>query len=130
MIVVDASAVVAYLENVPLGSGEIARQRFTGDELHVPHLLDVGVPHALRSLLLRGVLSPKRAGDAIENLPELPVIRYPHYPLAPRVWALRHNLTAYDATYVALAEELQAPLITLDRGMRDAPGHGALVEVL
>ena len=95
----DASAVVAYLANFPAGSGQLARRRFTGEELHAPHLLDVEVSHA-------------------------------HYPLAPRVWALRHNLTAYDATYVALAEELGLRLITFDRRIREAPGHQAVVEVL
>ncbi len=98
--------------------------------MHAPHLLDVEVTQALRrSVALHG-LSVSRAEEALQDLMDLRVRRYPHTPFLRRIWALRDNLTSYDALYVALAEALGATLLTCDTKVAAAPGHGARVEVI
>jgi len=98
--------------------------------LHAPHLIDVEVAQTLRRYVTTGQLASMRGREALEDLGELPLRRYPHAPLLPRVWELRSNLTAYDATYIALAEEIGAPLLTADRRLASAPGNRARIEVL
>jgi predicted nucleic acid-binding protein len=93
------------------------------------HLLDVEFGQVLRRLVRQGTLTPRRAVEAIEDMAALRIARYPPVLLLQRIWRLRQNLSAYDAAYVALAEELQAPLITRDRRIAAAPGHAAAVEV-
>ena len=128
---IDAAAAVAYLVDIPPGCFTKVHQRIRAEPvLHAPHLLDVEVAHTLRHLVLQRVLPPADAQAALVELMDLPLTRYAHYPLLSRVWQLRHNLTAYDAMYVALAEALDVPLLTLDAALRDAPGHQANVEVL
>ena len=92
-------------------------------------LLDVEFAQVLRRLVRQGSLTPKRAGEAIEDMAALRITRYAPVLLLQRIWRLRQNLSAYDAAYVALAERLQAPLITRDQRMAAAPGHTASVEV-
>ncbi len=130
MIVIDASAEVAVLLNVG-PEVEAIRERIArpGETLHVPHLFDIEVLHALRGLSLRGNVSPQRARLAVSRLRDTQLARYPHTPLTWRIWELRENLTAYDAAYVALAEALGAPLITLDARLARASGIRAAVEV-
>ena len=101
-----------------------------GETLHAPHLIDLEVTQVLRRLINRGLLSPLRGDEALSDLVAFPIQRYPHDMLLHRVWALRHNLTAYDAAYVALAEELDHPLLTHDRKMASAEGHTAKIEVI
>lgn len=129
MIVLDASAALAWL----LGSGTAGpiseRIERPGETLHAPHLFHVEVLHALRRHALRGLLSPARGVEALEDLLDVDVALYPHAPLAVRIWELRENVTAYDAAYVALAEALDAPLITSDARLARASGHNAKVEV-
>ena len=93
------------------------------------HLIDTEVLHALRRMTMNGAISDERAMDARSDFADLTLVRYPHQPLSDRVWALRHNLTAYDATFIALAETLDAPLITCDARLASAPGHTARVEL-
>jgi predicted nucleic acid-binding protein len=100
------------------------------ESLHAPYLLDVEVAQVLRRYAARGELAPDRGATALGILAVLPLSRYPHEPLLPRIWSLRANLTAYDAAYVALAEGLGATLITRDRRLGAAAGHRATVEVL
>lgn len=76
-----------------------------------------------------GQVTPERADEAREDLADLALERYPHLGLIERMWQLRHNLTVPDAAYVALAEALEAPLVTADARIAIAPAHGALVEV-
>lgn len=98
-------------------------------DLHGPHLVDTEVLHALRRMLINDAISDERAQNARIDFAELALVRYPHQPLSDRVWALRHNLTAYDATFVALAEALAAPLITCDARLASVPGHAARIEL-
>lgn len=130
MIVVDASAEVAVLLNVgPEVEGIRNRIARPGETLHVPHLFDVEVLHALRGLSLRGTVSPERSRLALSRLSDTQFTRYPHTTLMGRIWELRENLTAYDAAYVALAEALDAPLVTTDARLAQASGIRAAVEV-
>jgi predicted nucleic acid-binding protein len=83
----------------------------------------------LRRLVREGTLTSKRAEEAIEDLAALRITRYAPVLLLQRIWRLRQNLSVYDAAYVALAEKLQAPLITRDQRIAAAPGHTAKIEV-
>jgi predicted nucleic acid-binding protein len=131
VIVLDASAIVEWL--LQLAKAEAVEARAFSDVIsqrHVPHLLDVEVAQALRRLVAANTVPASRAEQALEDLADLSLIRYPHDWLLDRIWELRHNLTAYDATYVALAEALDMPLVTCDSRIKDAPGHDARVEVI
>lgn len=132
MIVLDASAAVALLLDTPLSAATALRERIRrpGESLHVPHLIDLEVTQVLRRFVLRRELPAERARDALLDLADLPLLRYPHQPFVSRIWDLRENLTAYDACYVALAEVLDAPLLTLDAAMQRAAGPSATVEVV
>lgn len=133
MIVVDASAVMALLLALPAAE-HIERQIAAHDyALHAPHLLDVEILSALRRAVAGGEASAGRAGEALEDLLVLPLERYPHDVLARRTWALRDNFSAYDATYVALAETLTgegAPLLTVDGRLARAAREHTAVNVL
>jgi predicted nucleic acid-binding protein len=128
VLVVDTSALLGALVGRDPAEGLIKRLADDGD-LHVPHLLDIEVLHALRRLAARGELSEDRASDARADFRDLALVRYPHVGLSDRIWELRHNLTAYDAAYVALAETLEVPLVTCDRRLSEAAGHTAQVEL-
>jgi predicted nucleic acid-binding protein len=97
--------------------------------LHAPHLLDLEVLQVLRRVAQQGVVSKTRADEAVHDLLDLRLTRYPHHVLLSRVWQLRHNLSAYDAAYVALAEKLDAPVITRDSRLASTSGHGAAIEL-
>lgn len=130
MIVVDASAVVEIL--LKHEAGLLLRRRLTeaGETLHAPHLLDVEIAHALRRYERRRELSADRAREAFALLSQMRVSRYPHGPFLARMWELRRNLTAYDAAYIALAEGLDATLVTHDAKLASAPGHNAQIDVI
>jgi predicted nucleic acid-binding protein len=128
VLVLDTSAVVAALVARPSNQALVDRLRADGD-LHAPHLLDVELLHALRRLVLSGQLSEDRAADVRTDFADLTVVRYGHAHLADRAWELRSNLTAYDATFVALAETLNVPLITCDARLAGTPGNNAVVEL-
>jgi predicted nucleic acid-binding protein len=127
--VVDASVLVQYLTRGERGeAAEIA----IGQEqwLWVPALIDAEVGNALRRQMLNGEISPAAAHKAFRELRELDLQRIPHDALAERAWQLRDNVTFYDALYVALAEELGAPLLTTDRHLARAPGLAGRVELI
>ena len=130
MIVPDASVLVDLLR----GSGDmevlIDRLFASRETLHVPHVVDLEVAQALRGSLLRGQAEPDRAAQALADLSDLPLHRYPHTRLLERVWELRDDLTVYDASYVALAEVLEAPLVTRDARLARAGGHRANIELI
>jgi predicted nucleic acid-binding protein len=128
VIVVDASALIEVLLNTPSGS-RITQRLFEGQEtLHAPCLLDIEVVQVLRRYALAGELNATRGLQAIEDLSDFPLTRYPHDLFLPRIWELRHNVTAYDAAYIALAEALDAPLLTRDARLASAAGHHATIE--
>ncbi|HEV2136720.1 MAG TPA: type II toxin-antitoxin system VapC family toxin [Terracidiphilus sp.] len=129
MIVLDASAAVDWLLQTPAGQRIEKRIYAHNDTLHTIHLLDVEFVQVMRRLVRDGTLTPRRAEEAIEDLAALRVTRYAPVLLLKRIWQLRQNLSAYDAAYVALAEELKAPLITRDSRIAAAPGHAAAIEV-
>jgi predicted nucleic acid-binding protein len=129
VIVLDASAVVELVLGSQRGATVRARVQRPDESLHAPHLLDVEVVSVLRRYQISGELSAEDGREALADLAGLDITRYPHHPLLPRVWELRTFVTAYDAVYLALAEVLEAPLLTLDRRLARARGHGAQVEV-
>lgn len=129
MIVVDASALLEVLLRTPRGVRLEDRLLGAGESLHAPHLIDVEVAQVLRRLAAAGELAAERGLEALTDLAAWPLSRYAHEPLLERVWQLRRNVTAYDAVYLALAEALEAPLVTCDRRLAAAPGHEARVEV-
>lgn len=129
MIVVDASILVTALaDDGP--DGERTRRRLGGERLAAPHLIDVEVVSAWRRLAAAGHLGERRAGFARADLRTLPIMRVPHAPLLERCWELRANLTTYDAAYVALAELMDAPLLTADVKLAATPGPTCTIEVL
>ena len=130
MIVVDASALLEFLLQTPLGTRVEARLFRDEDEFHSPHLLDVEVTQALRRLVRAGEVSADRAAAAIEDLIELDLHRHAHLDLLTRAWKLRGNMTAYDAMYVALAEALDATVVTCDTPIANASGRRARMEVV
>ena len=129
MIVIDASAVVEVLLLTPAGLALGARLFEQPSMLHAPELLDVEVAQIVRHYERLGDLSADRGERVIEDLSDLPIERYGHRPLLPRIWELRSNLTAYDAAYVALAEALDATFLTRDARLARGP-HRARVEVV
>ena len=130
MIVVEASAMLEVLLGTATGALVEDRLLTGGESLHAPHLLDVEVAQVLRRYAAAGELTPERGREALMDLVDFPIHRYPHDVLLPRIWELRHNVTAYDAAYVALAEILAAPLVTCDARLAAAPRHAAKIEVL
>jgi len=130
LIVVDASVALEVLLNTSAASRIVQRLSLRRSSLHAPHLIDLEVAHALRRLDRSGQLPEARCSQAVSNLAELKITRYPHLPLLARIWQLRHNLSAYDAAYVALAEALDAPLLTRDAFLASAPAHHAQIELI
>jgi len=130
LIVVDASVLVDLLRRFE-DRGAIENRLLRGDEnLHAPHLVDLEITHALRRFVLIGDMPPARAEEALEDLADIRIDRYPHSVLLPRIWELRDSLTAYDAAYVALAEALEAPLVTRDARLARTRGHRARIELV
>jgi predicted nucleic acid-binding protein len=130
VIVIDASALLEVLLNTP-AAGKVTDRLFAGnDTLHAPHLIDLEVAQVLRHYTHSGEMDAQRSEQALEDLADLAINRYPHDLFLFRIWALRRNLTAYDAAYVALAEALDAPLITRDGALARASGHRARVEII
>jgi predicted nucleic acid-binding protein len=130
VIVVDASALLELLLQTSRGARVEARLFRDEDELHAPHLLDVEVVQGLRRLVRTGEVASGRADEAIADLIDLDLHRHPHVDLLARAWKLRDNVSAYDAMYVALAEAIEATIVTCDGPLAKAPGHHARIEVI
>ncbi len=128
MLVVDTSALLTALTATEPPAGLVERLAADGD-LHAPHLIDTEMLHALRRMTRTRAIGQDRAADARLDFADTALVRYPHWPLNDRVWELRHNLTAYDATFVALAEALSAPLVTCDARLAAGGQHDARVEL-
>ncbi len=130
VIVLDASVVVELLLTTDRGRTVADRIAPMEETLHAPHLIDLEVTQALRRYAATGRLSESRAQQALEDLVDLDMARYPHAMFLDRVWTLRHNATAYDAAYIALAEALEAPLLTSDTALASVPDTRARVELV
>jgi len=130
VIVLDASAVVELLLATEAGRSIADRIDDPTLGLHAPHLVDIEVAQTLRRYVRDGALAPASASAALDDLHALDLERHAHEPLLDRIWSLRQNLTAYDAVYVALAEALDATLLTCDRKLARAPGIGRRVEIV
>jgi len=130
MIVIDASAIIEVLLRSPLGRNVERRVFDPHQTLHAPELIDLEILQVLRRHLAAGLLTDLSALKALNWFQDLPMTRHSHQPCVDRIWALRHNLTAYDAAYVALAESLDVVLVTCDRRLATAPGHNARVDLI
>jgi predicted nucleic acid-binding protein len=130
VIVIDASALLEFLLQTPLGTRVEARLFRRQEEFHAPHLADVEITQGLRRLVRAGEVSPHRAAEAIADLADLDLHRHHHLDLLTRAWALRDTVTAYDAIYVALGEALDAPVVTCDEPLSRVPGLRAHIEVI
>jgi len=130
VIVLDASALVELLLSTAAGRTIATRIADPAVALHVPHLADIEVAQALRRYAKDGELDAGDAMVALEDLQSLDLQRHAHEPLLERVWELRQNLSAYDAVYVALAEVLDAVLLTCDGRLARAPGLARRVELV
>jgi predicted nucleic acid-binding protein len=130
VIVVDASALLEFLLQTPLGARVETRLFRDEGELHAPHLVDVEIAQGLRRLVRAGEVTAVRAAEAIADLTDLDLHRHAHLDLLGRAWTLRDNITAYDAMYVALAEAIEAPIVTCDNPLAKSPGHRARIEVI
>ncbi|MGN6254706.1 MAG: type II toxin-antitoxin system VapC family toxin [Solirubrobacterales bacterium] len=129
MIVVDASVLAPALADDD-ADGDHARERLRGEQLVAPELIDLEVVSTLRRAARAGRLDERRSAQALTDLTALPLRRVPHLPLLPRVWELRDNLSAYDASYVALAEALNTVLVTADGRIERASGIDCEILVL
>lgn len=130
MIVVDASVAVELVLQLDAAEALMDRLFTDAEKLYAPELLDVEVAQVIRRYWRSGDVTAARGATAMADLAELPITRMAHAPLLERVWQLRSNATAYDATYLALAEALDAVLITRDAALRKVPRVHAFVEVL
>jgi predicted nucleic acid-binding protein len=129
VIVLDASAAVDWLLQTAAGQQIEKRIYSRNESLHAPHLLDVEVSQVLRRLAREAAVSAQRAEEAVQDLADMRITRYPHFVFLSRIWQLRNNLSAYDAVYVALAENLGAMLVTRDARLASASGRTVAVEV-
>ena len=128
MIVLDASAAVAVVLNErELAEGVRERLAQTRGAVHVPYLFDLEVLSAIRGHLRGGRLAQDAAERALDLASQLRVRRWEHHPFLDRIWAMRDNVTAYDAVYLALAEALELPLVTTDARLVEATGSRAVV---
>jgi predicted nucleic acid-binding protein len=129
VIVLDASAAIDWLLQTAVGQEIENRIYSLGESLHAPHLLDLEVAQVLRRLVREGAVSAPRADQAIQDLVDLRVTRYPHFVFLPHIWRLRHNFSAYDAAYIALTEKLGATLITRDIRLASASARTVSMEL-
>ena len=125
MIVLDASAAIDWLLQTTAGQRIEKRIYSRGETLHAPHLIDLEVAQVLRRLVRQEVISSRRAEEAVGDLLDLRLARYPHFALLPRIWQLRHNFSAYHRA----GRKTGAPLVTRDTRLASASGHAAPIEL-
>jgi predicted nucleic acid-binding protein len=130
MIILDASAVVDLLIRPAAETRRLRARILAASMVYAPHLMDAEVTNALRRYLLQGRIDQFSARRGLRLLADMQVIWWPHRPLLGRALALRHQLSAYDAIYVAMAEVTGVTLVTRDARLARATGHRAQVEVV
>jgi predicted nucleic acid-binding protein len=128
LIVTDASAVIDLVADI--GRKSLLRDRLSGDRLLAPNFLPVEVASGLRGMNLGGKLADRDLRDAVGFLRLLRVDLHPSIPLIPRAMTLRHDFSAYDASYVALAEAYGCPLLTYDKRLAKAAKKHCAIEVV
>jgi predicted nucleic acid-binding protein len=129
VIVLDASAAIDWLLQTDVGRQIENRIYSRGESLHAPHLLDLEVAQVLRRLVREVAVSAQRADQALQDLIDLRVTRYPHFVFLTEIWRLRHNFSAYDAAYVALTAKLGATLLTRDARLASVSARGVTIEL-
>jgi predicted nucleic acid-binding protein len=130
ILVLDASVMIDLLLAWEPFYGQIKARIRLADWLAAPHLLDIEVTQVLRRFVLRREIKSQRAEDAIKDLQDFPIKRYPHTALLPRVFSLRNRLTAYDALYLALAKALDAELLTRDTAFGEISDSHVAITVI
>lgn len=128
MIVLDTSVALELLLHTH--AGDRHADRIFAEERHAPHLIDLEFANALRRLTRLGALKSSDAAEALQNFSEFAIERHAHQALLPRIWHMRDAVSPYDASYVVLAEMLDAPLLTFDAKLSRAHGHHAKIELL
>jgi predicted nucleic acid-binding protein len=130
MVVIDASALIEALLQTPRGKPIAARMSALDEPIHVPHLIDLEVVHYFRKAIRIGTVGAGRAQQILNDFSDIPAERYDHFRFLHRIWQLRDSVSAYDAAYVALAEALDARLLTCDAKLAAAHGHRAEIELV
>jgi predicted nucleic acid-binding protein len=130
VIVLDASAVIEVLLRTSAGNRIENRIYSKTELLHAPYLIEVEVAQVIRRFAAAGLITPARGAITLQYLNDMQIIRHSHSALLQRIWHLRENLTAYDAAYVALAEALDAPLLTCDGRLARTKNHRARIELI
>jgi predicted nucleic acid-binding protein len=130
LIVIDASAVLEILLRTDRADRLRERAFSDSEQMHAPQLLDIEITQVLRRLVRQGEITVARAEQALQDLADLLIERHEHRALIRRIWQLRDSLSAYDGAYVALAEALDAPLLTCDGKLAGAHGHRATIELV
>jgi predicted nucleic acid-binding protein len=130
VLVVDASVLVSALIDDGTARARMYLRLNGEDAICAPEIIDLEIANAWRRDLRAGRIDEERSRQALEDLVVLPLIRMPHQPLMDRIWELRHNLTAYDAAYVALAEDLDTGLLTADGRLARAPTVRCEIELI
>jgi len=128
MIVLDASAAVEFLLRTPAAPAVDLWLFAAGQTIHAPHLIDIEVAHVIRRYVAKGDIGAALGHAALSDMTDLPIRRHAHDFLLNRIWELRNSISAYDAAYVALAETLNATLITRDARLARTRGHSAQIE--
>jgi predicted nucleic acid-binding protein len=130
LIVIDASALLEILLRTDRADRLMERALTVSERLHAPHLLDIEITQALRRLTQRQELDAWRAEQALDDLAHLVIERHALQPLLKRTWELRDAMSAYDGSYIALAEALAVPLLTCDAKLARVHGHRATIELI
>lgn len=130
MIVIDASVVFESLLGVERKAVAARAAVAAAPALHAPHLVDIEVASSIRRAVRSGTVGGPAAIAALTALGAMAVERYPHGPFLPRIHQLRHSITSYDAAYIALAEALDAELVTCDAKLAGANGHRARIRLI
>lgn len=130
MIVADASALLELILGTTRAERVGAMALAAGERLHAPYLLDIEIVQGLRRMVQLRNITAARAEQALEDFGDFLIERHAHVELLPRVWQLRESVTAYDAAYLALAEALEAPLLTCDAKLARSRGHSVKVELV